>query len=345
MKSLFAIGTSVLMLVGFSTNAVAISDCDKQLIVDQIEGYKREATRKDKFTLWVALAEAPKGCWAYWIADSKNKAVITAKKFCRSGPPTRFHPSYFCNQTQSCKIVLTGRLYPHNNYLDDKAYLRDRGPCDCSSVASSTTATQTLIGELPDGAKITQGNINSLAGIGNDSRVIGVDVLTQSGKWKQQGRNRFTDGDEQTHVKYIGEAINGMPHGSGKACYKGRRIYTGDWDNGVADGQGVMITRIFQKVEGQFKDGVPDGRVSLRWLYGRAFDAQFKDGKREVPVKAVLPASIKKPMLIAGVIHGIEDEDRGQSELSLLEISRQVGSSEDKGQATESTRNVFSVSP
>ena len=322
MKSLFAIGTSVLMLVGFSTNAVAISDCDKQLIVDQIEGYKREATRKDKFTLWVALAEAPKGCWAYWIADSKNKAVKTAKKFCRSGPPTRFHPSYFCNQTQSCEIVLIGRLYPHNNYLDDKAYLRDRGPCDCSSVASSTTATQTLIGELPDGAKITQGNINSLASIGNDSRVIGVDVLTQSGKWKQQGRNRFTDGDEQTHVKYIGEAINGMPHGSGKACYKGRRIYTGDWDNGVADGQGVMITRIFQKVEGQ-----------------------FKDGKREVPVKAVLPASIKKPMLIAGVIHGIEDEDRGQSELSLLEISRQVGSSEDKGQATESTRNVFSVSP
>ena len=109
-----------------------------------------------------------------------------------------------------------------------------------------------------------------------------------------------------------------------------------------------MITRIFQKVEGQFKDGIPDGRVSLRWLYGRAFDAQFKDGKREAPVKAVLPTSIRKPILIAGVIYGIEDEDRRQSEASLLEIleiSRQVGSSEDKGQATESTRNVFSVSP
>ena len=345
MKSLFAVGISALMLVGFSPNAVAISDCDKQLIVDQIERYKRETERKDKFMLWAALAEAPNGCWAYWIADSKNKAVKTAKKFCRSGPPTRYHPSYFCNQTQSCEIVLTGRLYPHNNYLSDKTYLRDRDPCDCSAVVSNTTATQTLIGNLSDTANITQGNINSLAGIGNDTSVIRFDVLPQSGKWNQQGRNRFTDGDEQIHVKYVGEAKNGIPHGSGRACYKGRRVYTGNWDNGVADGRGVMVTRVFQKVEGQFKDGVPDGRVSLKWLYGRAFDAQFKDGKREAPVKVILPTSIKKPILIAGVIHGIEDEARGQAEASLLEISIQVGSSEDKGQATEQVVNVFSVNP
>ena len=38
-----------------------------------------------------------------------------------------------------------------------------------------------LFGELSDSAKITQGNINSLAGLGNDSRVIQFDAPTQPG--------------------------------------------------------------------------------------------------------------------------------------------------------------------
>ena len=38
-----------------------------------------------------------------------------------------------------------------------------------------------LFGELSDSAKITQGNINSLAGIGNDSRTIQFDAPTQPG--------------------------------------------------------------------------------------------------------------------------------------------------------------------
>ena len=38
-----------------------------------------------------------------------------------------------------------------------------------------------LFGELSDSAKITQGNINSLAGVGNDSRVIQFDAPTQPG--------------------------------------------------------------------------------------------------------------------------------------------------------------------
>jgi len=46
---------------------------------------------------------------------------------------------------------------------------------------SISTYGYPLFGELSDSAKITQGNINSLAGIGNDSRVIQFDAPTQPG--------------------------------------------------------------------------------------------------------------------------------------------------------------------
>ena len=38
-----------------------------------------------------------------------------------------------------------------------------------------------LFGQLSDHAKITQGNVNSLAGMGNDSRVIQFDAPSQPG--------------------------------------------------------------------------------------------------------------------------------------------------------------------
>ena len=41
---------------------------------------------------------------------------------------------------------------------------------------SISTYGYPLFGELSDSAKITQGNINSLVGIGNDSRVIQFDA-------------------------------------------------------------------------------------------------------------------------------------------------------------------------
>ena len=46
---------------------------------------------------------------------------------------------------------------------------------------SISTYGYPLFGELSDSAKITQGNINSLAGIGNDSRTIQFDAPTQPG--------------------------------------------------------------------------------------------------------------------------------------------------------------------
>ena len=54
MKRLFAIGLSLLMLVGFPADAVAMSDCDKQIFVDVVEKY-------DAYFGFILL-EAPNGC-------------------------------------------------------------------------------------------------------------------------------------------------------------------------------------------------------------------------------------------------------------------------------------------
>ena len=71
MKRLFAIGLSLLMLVGFSTNAVAISDSDKESYLKWI--------KKHGAGWSYALAAAPNGCGWYdsgsSIYEAKRKAL------------------------------------------------------------------------------------------------------------------------------------------------------------------------------------------------------------------------------------------------------------------------------
>ena len=79
MKRLFAIGLSLLMLVGFSADAVAMSDADKQ---------KYRAWVKEDRSKAAALAVDDSGCWAssrgFGTGQAKSYALQHCASTCKS---------------------------------------------------------------------------------------------------------------------------------------------------------------------------------------------------------------------------------------------------------------------
>ena len=70
-----------------------------------------------------------------------------------------------------------------------------------------------------------------------------------------QGMKWFTEGDEDTQVKYIGEVKDGVPHGQGVETFKGDNYrYEGEYSNGLKHGQGSMTYSDGSKYVGEFKD-------------------------------------------------------------------------------------------
>lgn len=78
-------------------------------------------------------------------------------------------------------------------------------------------------------------------------------------KWSEcNGEVNFLDGEN-----YIGDFMNGMPHGNGTYRYKEGSKYIGEWKNGMRNGQGVMTYKFPSRSpytkgsrnEGKWKNG------------------------------------------------------------------------------------------
>ena len=54
---------------------------------------------------------------------------------------------------------------------------------------------------------------------------------------------------------YIGEALEDIPHGQGKAVRPDRKTYECSWENGKMHGLGTMTWPGGKKYEGDFKEG------------------------------------------------------------------------------------------
>ena len=78
MKRLFAI-MSVFLSLLFSTNAVAMSDSDKQFYLDWV---KENLDRYDD-TSYITLGMAPDGCWAIGYHNNLSGAKRSAIKECK----------------------------------------------------------------------------------------------------------------------------------------------------------------------------------------------------------------------------------------------------------------------
>ena len=74
-----------------------------------------------------------------------------------------------------------------------------------------------------------------------------------SSKFVEGEKKWLTGGTEETHVKYVGEVRDGVPHGQGVETFKGADYrYEGEYLNGVKDGQGTFTYGSGNKTERHF---------------------------------------------------------------------------------------------
>ena len=131
-------------------------------------------------------------------------------------------------------------------------------------------------------------NSNFVAGIyliflmGISGQVGAAEVLyrdTPYSVFVAGGMKWFTEGDEDTQVKYVGEVKDGVPHGQGVETSK-RNIYRfeGKFVNGLKHGQGSMTYLEGSKHVGEYKDGKANGQGTLIASDGRRYVGNWKDG-------------------------------------------------------------------
>ena len=112
-------------------------------------------------------------------------------------------------------------------------------------------------------------------------------------------------------IKYIGEALDGLPHGKGTMTYPDGQVYVGEFKDGNCHGQGTMThpngcsyvgefyenartghgTEIFpdgSKYVGEFKDNMPHGKGTMTYPdkgpdneFGwGTYEGEWKEGKQ-----------------------------------------------------------------
>ena len=85
--------------------------------------------------------------------------------------------------------------------------------------------------------------------------------------------------------RYVGDILDGKPHGQGVMYYKPdneneRTSYNGSWVNGKPEGYGTMIWKDGRKYEGNWKNDKKDGYGTQYYASGRkAYEGNWKDDK------------------------------------------------------------------
>ena len=88
---------------------------------------------------------------------------------------------------------------------------------------------------------------------------------TPYSKFLEGGEKWFFDGNEDTHVKYVGEIRSGTPHGNGIMSHKGRKFYEGGFKNGDYSGKGSYTYKDGAKTIGEFEKGKLNGFGTYIW--------------------------------------------------------------------------------
>ena len=88
----------------------------------------------------------------------------------------------------------------------------------------------------------------------------------------------FRDGNEKTHIKYVGEIKNGVPNGQGTLNLPDGRKYVGEFKDGRLNGQGTRTAPNGDKYVGEWKDGKQDGQGTWTTSVGNKYVGEWKDG-------------------------------------------------------------------
>jgi hypothetical protein len=78
---------------------------------------------------------------------------------------------------------------------------------------------------------------------------------------------------------YIGEVVDGLPHGQGTWTYPNGNKYVGEYKNGKKNGKGTYTWPDGHKYVGEFKDGKRHGQGTYTWADGRKYVGEYKNGK------------------------------------------------------------------
>lgn len=78
-------------------------------------------------------------------------------------------------------------------------------------------------------------------------------------------------------TKYIGQFLNGAPHGRGKLILDNCDTYEGEWKNDQASGYGCLITST-KSYTGRWLNDVYEGEGEEKWKDGSTYKGEFKNG-------------------------------------------------------------------
>ena len=91
----------------------------------------------------------------------------------------------------------------------------------------------------------------------------------------------FKSGDENKHLKYTGEIVEGKPNGSGE-LYSPSGKYDGEFKNGLMHGQVTHTYKNGKKRVGEFRKGKPwnvkgydkNGDIEIEWVNGKKLEKE-----------------------------------------------------------------------
>ena len=83
--------------------------------------------------------------------------------------------------------------------------------------------------------------------------------------------------------RYVGEYLNGVPHGKGTMYYDDTNLktYDGQWVNGLRHGKGTLIWQSGDRYSGDFKNDDITGYGTYYWTDGNRYTGYLKNSERQ----------------------------------------------------------------
>ena len=93
---------------------------------------------------------------------------------------------------------------------------------------------------------------------------------------------------------YLGEILDGRPHGEGRMIWPSGAVHTGTWVDGTRHGAGTYRESGSVTYVGEFRDGECAGNGWLTWPDGRSYDGAWRAGMRHGDGVEVLPGGLSR---------------------------------------------------
>ena len=285
MKRLIVIGLSVLMLVGFSADAVAMSDCDKQQFIDELKD--AVAMGHGDRDSYLVLIEAPNGCWKWGFTFDGHTGTRLRDQLCRKE----------CKSRKSCKRLLSTNVRyilqgPDSHYI--KSFIRNRGTCSSSSTASTTSSTASSSDKIWCATKdsVTWISKNYCRQEGGKSYSYKTQAKAEHKRLKKSSSTASSSGDIWCATKYSVRWISrySCAQDKGKAFNKyssalaeKKRLNKSSSSYSTASSSSSTGEKINyangDRYVGEILDGIPHGYGTYIFANGNKYVGNFKDGK------------------------------------------------------------------